>query len=212
MVRWAGFAAVVIVFALVLGVLVSTPGSPVRDFVQELGTETGPIQNGNLRMSILLAVTVDNGDAAILVLAENASDRHIIKIAENAAGFHRPYIAEVTDDLGNRYTYTDNHDVGLLMGHRPDLRPGQFVVFGVTCRAPIERAKYLSIELPSFALGSEEKYRFKVPIKVEPLPEELRPQECSGGFFRWPQEEKLLFKRHDCLQWLKKWEEERKHR
>src|SRR5262249_11892926 len=97
-----------------------------------------------------------------------------------------------------------------MVGRLIELRPGELVIFTVPCLAPVEKAKYLKLALPSLAVASEEKFQFNVPLKPEPLPAELQ---TDGGMFNWfPRWDRILFKQTDYQSWIKKFEDQRKRR
>jgi hypothetical protein len=174
----------------------------------------------------ILLIVADDTDADIIVLAENVSDRHIVKITDEWPQVWRrptqPYLAKVADDLGNdlEHPAMKMADFPCLVDYRPNLRPGEFVIFPVHCFAPVEKAKYLDIELPSLALVTAERFHFKVPLKAEPVPQEDRAAQPAGmwGLVRTPPvlsnrfwrletlAKRILFKCDDYKKWLKKYE------
>src|SRR5262249_15889385 len=133
-------ATCALALVVALGLLISsmfTPGSHVRNFLEGLSGNPGPIQKDHLQMRVLLVVT-RRENAEIIVLAENTSDQHIIKISDRSPHERPPivqhYEPKITDELGNDYSHPIMKEVDVrdLVGTRVSLRPGEFVIFSIS--------------------------------------------------------------------------------
>jgi hypothetical protein len=136
----------------------------------------------------------------IYVLAENRSDTKYIRFLEKNTVISS-YTANVTDDLGNKYTYpyqTPFPAFPLTFG----LGPRQHFVYQVRALTPVSKAKQLHIELGSLVAGSPKNCKLTVGLKNETIDrkqwaEMLGTDRIMGGDVR------ICFRRDDLEQWIR---------
>jgi predicted RNA-binding Zn-ribbon protein involved in translation (DUF1610 family) len=219
--RWligAGVTAVILILILCGAgvthlVLMSRPGG--GDAAPGKGTTEAAVTEataGDLRMSILM-VGADGGGGVLYVLAENVSDGRLINFIDDPAAEYHGFDLKVTDELGNNYRrpWPLNHPtIGLGV---VAMRPGEYFIFELPIMEPVEKAKSLSVELPSLVVDSKSVFRYRLPLKADQV-RFVRPIEPSmimffggGGDWRSRGEvtEKALYMRGDCREWFEKW-------
>jgi hypothetical protein len=85
------------------------------------------------------------------------------------------------------------------------LRPGEFWIFDLGFEPPVEKAKVLYVELPSPIVKSKEKFKFQLPINVEPVTYTPPVVERFARALPKPLTTEILFKRKDFHHWFSKW-------
>jgi hypothetical protein len=101
----------------------------------------------------------------------------------------------VSDEFGNNYQFPG--DYGRLMfstWNFVGLRPKEVTFFTLQCERPVDKARYLYVDIPSPVAGGSEHFRFKVPIK----PETVTYTPPNGT----PQKLNVLYKRDDFQDWF----------
>jgi hypothetical protein len=202
---------ILLVFAAAGGFyLLSKAAAVVEQVAPNVTPPPTTATNGDFRMGILL-VEADPGVTLLYVLAENVSDRRQINFIDDPNVVYGGYDVKATDELGNNYRrpLPLNHPtirLGVVA-----MRPGEFILFKVPIMEPVEKAKSLSVELPSLVVGSKDVFRLRLPLKAEqakfvpPIDLDMSfilivPPEKPGEVNR-----KVLFKRDDFQAWFEKW-------
>ena len=162
--------------------------------------------SGDLYIGILLVEVEEHrlgNSIVIFVLAENRSDRRKIDFVKDLNQPARTHVVRITDDIGNKYHRTSQLNHPLLRLGLLGLPPNEFVIYALPALEVIDKAKYLYIDMSSLVMDSDERFKFKIPIKVEkltytPLLDQL-PFEAAK-----PATRTVLFKRQDFESWFEK--------
>jgi hypothetical protein len=159
--------------------------------------ETESVDEDGLNVGVLL---VDQN--LVFFLVENRSKTRMIDFKDLLKDNKSTYEIKITDEFGNKYSFSGfghpaRHEVLF------SLRPGDFWVFGQWIEPPVERAKYLYMEVPPRMLGNRKGFSLKVPITRETL--DYNPPVGYSRQRAGKRSKEVLFKRDDFETWFSKW-------